>query len=175
MPAPTVTVDHVRDPVDRSDGSALLPCPEKGGQQIAAGRCVATTDCPRAGSCPFRAEAVRVVEEARALGLSDRGSVGLMPCDAGCGRRTRQAMCEFCRGKQPRPCSWCDRSFTPARKAKTAALVRCCSAACAARWRQYQKDRKSGGSAPGRLAPGILTQPRRSGRMPVVDYRRRTP
>lgn len=69
---PSVTVDHVRDPADRSDGYALIPCPEKGGDQIAAGRCVAWIDCPKAGTCPFRARAVEAVAEAVAVTRSVR-------------------------------------------------------------------------------------------------------
>lgn len=141
MPAPTVTVDHVRDPVDRSDGEALIRCPEKGHSQIAAGRCVATTDCPRAESCPFRAKAREVVEEASVAGgrLTNLFG-GLHPCAGSCGRATRADLCLRCRAKKVRRrCAWCEAEFSPGLSKPNQAT---CSLSCRAYYREYRKRPK---------------------------------
>ena len=79
-----------------------LRCPEKDGNIISAGRCVATTECPRAATCSLRAPAIKLVKWALKPGGKGPswvapGAKKIAPHDCkNCGteiRTTRETLC----------------------------------------------------------------------------------
>lgn len=112
------------DPM-RSQASALsegeVRCPEKGGNVIAAGRCVERTDCPQSKTCHLRAHSLGILKYMR-----DHDGVSASRVHERAEKR-----------KPAKDCRMCFHAALP--------RMRTCGPVCEEKWQKHQAAIKCGG------------------------------
>jgi hypothetical protein len=148
-----------REPAADIPNQAEIRCPLKGGQVIAAERCVQNVDCPRAANCPFRTIAVAASNHARS-GLTARRpgnnsrlvrATRYCKCGKYIKTTSRYDSCLACRRSGPADCKWCEKPFARAKPSQD-----CCSEEHAKKHVAYL--------AGSRLQHGYVTEERGAGR-----------